>query len=310
MEKNSSTSSSDGVRRFLLRMLLPVVAAVAILCVLLDPVFYQKIVLKNLMSGAHKIYKAYETNLPNEIPIFGSSRAAGSYIPDEIHPDCWNYGIEKTQYEMLEILLSQELKKDKTTPIIINWDYEMYEEWFCNPAYLIPHVDKPEIRAFMGDEYHWSYRIPLIRFYGHYDGYLKNQLAMHSSKNLINKGGFFLKDPFNPKKFARQIEKRKESQQKFAFRIDWDKRFRKLLRDHPERKFILVVAPYHSSYFHNFPGYKRAQDYLTTLEIMENVEVLDFGQAEYPDEMFKNTSHLNLAGARRFSRELKEKLSW
>ncbi|MGZ4056888.1 MAG: hypothetical protein ACXVPM_18390, partial [Bacteroidia bacterium] len=65
-------------------------------------------------------------NIQSEIPIFGSSRAAGSYIPDLLDTNCFNYGVEKTEHLLLELFLKNEYAKKKTTPIIINFDYDCW----------------------------------------------------------------------------------------------------------------------------------------------------------------------------------------
>lgn len=309
MEKNSSTSNSRPVQRFLLRMVLPVVIPVAIFLWVFDGWFARHIVFQNQTTGAAKIHRIYAETHPEEIPIFGSSRAAGSYVPSEIHPHCWNYGIEKTQYGMLRIFLMQELAKPKTTPIIVNLDYAMFDEWFCDIAHLIPNAGHPEIKDFMGEHFTWSYYLPTIRYYGHFDSYFKNNLAQSSGKNLVDHGGFFLRDPYLPKEFARQVKIREKTLQRFFFEKDQILEFDSLLKSHPERDFHIVVAPYHSSYFTYFPEYGYGLRYLDHLDSIPNVKVHNFDRSpDYPDSLFKNTTHLNLKGAQKFSRELKRQI--
>lgn len=310
MEKNSSTSSFKDLQRFLLRIALPVLAVVVIFCYVFDGWFFRNIISQNSTSGAAKIQRMFTELHPEEIPILGSSRAAGSYLPSAIHPDCWNYGIEKTQFSMLEIFLDQELAKEKSAPLIVNFDYELFQSWFCNPAHLIPHVSKPEIREYMGEKFHWTYRIPTIRYFGHFDNYIKNNLATRSTKNLIDHGGFFLKDPFRPAAFKRLVEKRSETTQRWRVNREWDERLFELLRSAPDRKVHFVVAPYHDSYFVDFPNLADGKAYLNKLSALPNVEVHDFGKVDYPDSLWKNTTHLNLDGARRFSEELRADLGW
>lgn len=308
MAKTSSTSNSNPVRRFLLRMVLPVLVPVVVFCLIFDGWFTRTIVFKSQTTGATKIHRIYTEVHPNEIPIFGSSRAAGSYIPSEIDSNCWNYGIENSQFGLIKVLLAQELAKPKSTPVIVNFDYEMFQDFFPDMAHLIPNAHYPEIRAFMGDRFHFSYHIPTIRYFSHFDGYTKNNLAQTRGKNLVDHGGFFLRDPYIDKAFQRQVKTREKSLQRFYFKPTPWMEMDSLLRSHPERMIHLVVAPYHLSYFKRFPEFHYAQYYLAYINRLPNVKVHDFAKTDYPDSLFKNTSHLNLKGAQRFSRELRERI--
>ena len=62
-------------------------------------VFEQYIIYGSKATGASKTNRIlHETHL-NEIPIFGSSRAEGSYVPSILGEDYFNYGIAGTQNE-------------------------------------------------------------------------------------------------------------------------------------------------------------------------------------------------------------------
>jgi hypothetical protein len=53
--------------------------------------FEKKIILKSEISGAYKINRILTSNIENEIPIIGSSRAEGSYVPSKItKKPCFN----------------------------------------------------------------------------------------------------------------------------------------------------------------------------------------------------------------------------
>ena len=83
METSSSTSH---FKRALTRLLLPVLGAIAALCFAVDRLFFTQVILKNTTAGSYKTYRIFHETKPDEIPIFGSSRAAGSYVSEEIDP--------------------------------------------------------------------------------------------------------------------------------------------------------------------------------------------------------------------------------
>ena len=303
METNSSTSSSKELKRFALRFLLPVSLVLAGLCLLADWLVTEFVVFKNESSGAYKVHRMFEELHPEEIPVLGSSRAAGSYVPEHIHPQCFNYGIEKTQYGLTSILLAEELKKDKTTPIIINFDYNFFTDWFGNIAHFIPNLDQAPIRQYVDSNYRAFYDLPALRYYGVYDDYYKTWLGERSSKTHSSRGGFFVKETLA----AADIAKRKKTRSGWAIKPQQDADW-KALMESTKRPIIIVVAPYHDSYFERFTNLPEGQSYLAELNALPNVSVLDMGRVNYDDDHFMNTTHLNYRGAEAFSTALGEKL--
>lgn len=300
METNSSISS---FKRFALRFLLPTAIVLAGLCVLADWLVTEFVVFQNESSGAYKMHRLFDEQHPDEIPVLGSSRAAGSYMPEHIHYQCFNYGIEKTQYRLTSILLAEELAKDKTTPIIINFDYEFFREWFGNMAHFIPNLDQPALRAFAGERHRAFYELPAVRYYGVYDDYYKTWLAERTDKNYSSRGGFFLKAEVAPAAFAAMAKKRRNTPAGWDISPQQDSAWTELLSS-TARPIFVVVAPYHSSYFEALRNLPVGQAYLAKLDSLPNVTVLDFGQTNYPDDHFMNTTHLGYTGAAAFSMEL------
>ena len=80
------------------------------------------VIFKSEISGAYKIERILHEKHGNEIPIFGSSRAEGNIIPSMLDDDCFNYGISGAQANIWLFLLEKELAKNKSTPIVINFD--------------------------------------------------------------------------------------------------------------------------------------------------------------------------------------------
>ena len=75
----------------------------------LNHIFESNIIFKNKISGASKINRIINFSQIDEIPIFGSSRAEGSYIPSIIsEKESFNYGISGTQSNIWLFFLETE----------------------------------------------------------------------------------------------------------------------------------------------------------------------------------------------------------
>ena len=246
--------------------------------------------------------------LSSEIPIFGSSRAAGSYIPDLLDTNCYNYGIEKTEHKLIEVFLKNEFRKNKTTPIIINFDYDIWANWIGDPSNYIPNLQFEEIRNLFLKEDSWYYHVYGIRFYGFYQHYFKTFYASLSKKNFINKGGFFLREKTPIEDLNEDIRMRSVHPAEYCSIKKYENTFSRLLSTNKGRKIFIVLAPYHNSFMKTLKGKELADIYLEKLKKLPNVFVLDYSLIEYPDAYYKNTGHLNYIGAKRFSADLKKDL--
>lgn len=304
MENSSSTSN---FKQALLRLILPVGGGIVLLCFVVDRLFLTQVIYKNSTAGSYKTHRLFHETHPEEIPIFGSSRASGSYVSELIDPNCYNYGIEKTQYVLARIFLEEELKKDKTTPIIINWDYEFFREYKGNIAHFIPSADEPAIAEYIGEDMRWFYHYPAVRFFSVYDDYVKSYIGERSGSSRISNGGFFVTFSPTPAQFERLIEVRRKTVFVWDDPAEKEAEWEKLLTS-TKRPIFLVIAPYHSCYFENFGNMEGAQAYLAKLDAFPNVTVLDFGKMEFPNSAYQNTSHLNYDGAVKFSTALGQRL--
>ena len=300
METSSSTSN---FKRALTRLLLPVLGAIAALCFAVDRLFFTQVILKNTTAGSYKTYRIFHETHPDEIPIFGSSRAAGSYVSEEIDTRCFNYGIERTQLEVASIFLAEEIKKNKTAPIIINWDYEFFRDYKGNIAHFIPSVDQAPIAEYISKDMRWFYQVPALRFFNVYDDYMKSYIGERSGSSKVSNGGFFVTFSPTPEQFARLAETRRKSTFTWDDPADKEVSWEKLLTS-TTRPIVLVIAPYHSSYYDSFRNMEGATGYLAKLDALPNVTVIDLGKMDLPDDHYQNTTHVNYAGAVVFSREL------
>lgn len=308
MDAPSSTSNSKELRKFLLRIILPLAVGAVVVLGVFDYVTTNYLVFSQPMNGAQKINQAVSIADPNQVGIFGSSRASGSYITTTIHPDAWNYGIEFSQYRLMEIMLRAYLKGPGDRPVVVNLDYEIYQNWKGSEANYVPNLSISGVEDLLGKQYHWTHRVPGLRYFGIVDDYAKTQLASIRRRHPIDRGGFYLDVVVPPKEFAKLAAARAAKVNRFHFDALRHRRFLKMIQRHPDREFYMVVAPYHSSYYAQFEGEEYYQIFKRTLAAQPNVHFFDYRHDFYPDSLWHNTTHLTYEGAKIFSARLRADL--
>jgi hypothetical protein len=258
------------------------------------------------ISGAYKINRIINEFHPEEIPIFGSSRAEGCYFPDSISSTCFNYGLSGTQDDVILFFLSEELKKNKTTPIIVNFDMDGLNRSIGDVGYYLYNSNNVGINRLLGDKYKTLYRIPFLKYYGFFEVNCKYYLnSKVNFTKLVSNGGSFEKNSFPEDKFKELVRIRSESVTVFHNDVKLKQHFFSLIRS-TSRKIVIVIAPYHISFFKKFRNLKDFRNFKEELKQFENVEVVDMSQSIKADSLFFDTSHLNYKGAEFFSQQLEE----
>lgn len=305
MAEISSTSSSD---RMPWRFLLPVLAGIAVGCAVLDPLITHGLAWSNPSFGAAKVHRLFTQLHPEEVPILGSSRADGSYVPELIHPDAWNYGIEQTGYKVTRMMLAEELAKPKQGPVIINFDHTFFSPYHPNIAHFIPELRQPAVAACFADRLHWYNHVPMLRYFGVTDEYAKAFLARFSTGTVCSKGGIFVNNTAAPGELAQLVQQRKATRHAWIPHAEEEQAWLDLLAS-TQRTMVVVVAPYHHTYLQTDNNPAAVQAYLDRMEALPHVHVIDLSAMPLPDNCFQNTTHVNWTGAVRFSKELRARLT-
>lgn len=306
-EQNSSISS---FRRFLLRILLPLVLIAGLAIVAFNYVFEQRIVLQCHAIGAYKINRIIKETHPDEIPVFGSSRAEGCFIPDSLGNNFFNYGISAIKYDVTLFFLDEECRKKKNSRLVImNLDLDgMLREVGDVSNYLVNINYKP-VRELVGSKDQVSFHIPLVKYYGRYEIFFRNYLNDKVElTRFSNKGALLQKNVFPKDQFDALVQERRNTATRFANDSTLEKKLFDIINAHPERIFLFVVAPYHSSYYERFENKATVDSFFSKLRAQKNTVVLDFGKQPLDDSMFLNTTHINYKGARVFNHILKDTL--
>src|SRR5690349_11324653 len=113
-------SSISNFKDYTLKVLMPVLLMVGGMAFVFCLLFENYIILGNENCGAYKIDRIITSENKNEIPIFGSSRAEASFIPELLGDNYFNYGLEGTQENVMLFFINEECKKkNKTSPMMI-----------------------------------------------------------------------------------------------------------------------------------------------------------------------------------------------
>ncbi len=307
-QQNSSTSN---FKKFALRIALPLLGGLFLFGLIFEKLFERYVVLGSQINGAYKINRVINETHPGETPIFGSSRALCSFIPDMLGDDYFNYGLSNAQDDMILFCLKHELKKPKTNPtIVINLDIDGLTRSIGDVSYYLYNSNDPQVKRLLASKYRTHYSIPFVKYYGYYEEYCKNMLndKMNLTK-FTNKGASSEKNILTEKKFEEMIMKRKTSRITFKNDPELEKEFDKILDENRNRFFVFVVSPYHSSYFTNYKNYEEMKAFLARWDAKPNVKVYDFSKLALADSLLLNTSHVNYLGAIQFSNTLRDSLS-
>ncbi len=269
--------------------------------------FEKHIILSSQISGPYKVNRII-SEMDNTIPIFGSSRAEGSFVPSLISENCFNFGLSGTQDDVILFMLKEELSKNKNEPILINFDLDGMNYSIGDIGNYLYNISNENVKLLLKDEYSPIYSIPIVKYYGKYDRYISAYLKEKESfGRKTDNGGVYYSQLRTEKYFNTLVEER--IQTKTVFRNDktLENEFYKLVES-TNREIIFIVSPNHYSYYINFSGIDEINKFTKRYSELSNFHFLDFGKVDFPDSLFFNTTHLNYDGAVLFSEMLADSL--
>ena len=299
----------------MVRIILTYVICIGAFLYLIDLFFTEVIIFDNKISNTYKLQRLITNENTNEIPVFGSSKAYRDYFPDSLGANFYNYGMDAASMEVVNLLLSFEVQKEKNTPIIIDFHPGMFSH---NPytnidlKYYIPLMNYDKVENFLKDnEVYKSYHeIFGMRYYGYYYDYLIEYYSQSfQSRKLYAKGGSFEINVTPKKKLEKLLSKRFRAIPSFQHNEELATQLEGMIKEHPERTFLFVESPFHGAVYDKLENYEGMEKYLKHLKEYENVHVLRFDGRDYEDEHFQDAGHMNLKGAKLFSSHLKNKLN-
>ena len=281
---------------------------VALIGLIIDYLFLNHIILKTKSLPAYKYYRMLNENNENEIPIFGSSRAGGSYVPSLISQDVFNYGMDGSNFCSILFLLDKELDKDKESDVIINFDLDGLFFSKEPPFKVIPIYKEAK---YIIDAENIFYNVPFVRFFGSYLYYIRFYLRTHLLfTQLYDGGGLFKIQKKSKIKFQQEIELRKQTYRNFENNQDVIKKLFDMISK-TDRKIWFIIAPYHASFLDNLSdnSKKETKRFMHEIKKFGNVEFLDYRTLfSESEDYFFDTTHITYEGAKAFSKIIKNRL--
>ncbi len=307
---NQQNLSISNFNRFIKQLLLPYAAACILLGLLINYQFENRIVLGSQISGSYKVNRIINELHSSEIAFFGSSRAEGTFIPDSLVKEGFNYGMSGIQDDVVLFFLDEECRKSsKSTPIVINFDLDGLNYSLGDVSSYIYNSNYKPVRQLMDSSYKTIYNFPLLKYYGVFELYFKFYLTdKFNLTKFVSKGASIEKNELTANKFEALVKERLASTNFFNNDPLLSAKLITIIKSNTNRKFIFVIPPYHNSFFKGFVNANEASIFLNSLKKLNNVVVLDFSKAHFVDIDFLNTSHLNLRGAIKFNRILNDSL--
>lgn len=303
-----------------------------------DYIFSEWIIFNKDFSNQAKLRRLIEHNEANEIPIFGSSKARSSFIPDSISRYAYNYAMEASNFDVIEFLLDIECKKDKSTSIILEFNQSFFvhsPDYTINAATFIPNLNYNFVKDFLikNDRFEFQFLLPGFRYFGFYFYYARFLLKKDfGTKKIISKGGNFAK--LVPKKEVFQnyvnarlradktrrlyLNKRNDIKKAisaeeslildylnrtllFSANEERIKVFEDFFIKNPDRTFLVVYTPQHWSELKMVSNYNEILELFDSWEKrFPNLKVFNYANMDLDDDCFKDSSHLNIKGARIF----------
>lgn len=247
----------------------------------------------------YKMYRLFVDHPADELPIFGSSRAASNYVPSMISPKAFCYGIDGSGMNETLFLVENYLRENpKGGPIIINldpWGFpKSHEGGFVSDYTLSPIAPEPQCS------------IPGVRMIGKLREVFASWLNQRkSSTKRIDNGAILQLVNRTPQEWE-FIESKIED---WGFNIDeeWRNRIMNLSKL-SERCIIWVVGPCIQSWRDKFSGRAKLVQWLKVLQSKPNFTVVDLYEMDCPLSISFDDKHLNAQGAEIFSRMLSKKI--
>lgn len=260
-------------------------------------------------SAAHKMLRLFRTHPAGEIAILGSSRASQNLVPSLLSPAAFNYGMDGSGQGETLLLLEAVLAREDTAPILVNLD-----PWGFPPAGAISLVgdyrlvlSEPGVRALLPPEKRrWVDRVPGLRFYGalrpNLTAWLNGRLGF---TKRIDRGATLQVLSRTPKEWAVINATLRPS----GFSVDavWKARIQALAH-RAQRPIVWVVGPCAPRWAELYTGEAELSAFLGWLETLPNQVVINLYALPYGEALFMDPTHLNLEGAKRFTRALREEL--
>lgn len=270
-----------------------------------------KLIFSSTNTSLYKMYRLFKEPVQNEIPILGSSRAEAGLVPSELSPRAFNYGLSGSgQWETLFHLKVVCDRKDVSL-VIVNLDpWGIQGKGGFQGHYALAH-GSPMMKGYENQtKVAILDRVPGTRFYGRFRSNIGECLnSVLAATKKIDNGAILQRLSRNEEEWEYIIGKCKGA--KFSVSEETWKEYQEVLHSHPNVTVVFVVSPVAPPWWDRYEGEEKLHEFLCEASTLNNVRVIDMCSTnidKYDLSYFMDLTHLNEAGAHRFTRELKQKL--
>lgn len=294
------------MKQFLAFVLVLFVVAIGFL--LLNDGLVRVLVFSSSNANMYRMYRLFNAS-DDDLPILGSSRAEANFAPSEIGSKAFNYGLSGSPQGETIIHLKALLQRGHQGPIIVNldpWgigglepvqgDYRLVFSDLLREANTIKGLD-------------WTDRSAGLRFYGKLRTALADYInAKRSVTKAIDNGAILQRVSRSADEWKYIIE--------HCHPVDFTVNdvvmadYEKVLKG-PHPPIIFVVSPISKPWYDRWHGQDQLTKLIAKLKTFPNTCVIDLcthNVDSYDLDDFMDLTHLNEKGARRVSKELKQKL--
>ena len=302
------------MKKFLLIMLGVVVWA--IICVAFYDVANVWLIRHAPGNSAYKIERLLANGEVDEIPILGSSRAETCYAPSVLGTNVFNYGISGSCIRETLFHLRMVLERKTSGDVIVNldpWGFAYYgtekKSGFAG-SYGLAAVRTAVREGLPEGLISLSDWLPGIRFQGRLRANLTAWLnARKAVTKKVDHGAALLKRSRTEQEW--EVIDSTLKAEPFAIPNDEVeaelKEIDRLLKERPQVHVFWVVAPASPSWRRLYTGEEALGRFLAGLHGQQCAVNLLMNE-EFDKDDFADPTHLNLQGADKFSRLLKERI--
>jgi len=304
--ENSSISGFN-MKRFLLYVTGLCVATIILL--LANEFLNRYLIFSSSNANPYKMYRLFIEQPKNEIAILGSSRAEAGFAPKELSDAAFNYGLSGSAMRETAFHLQAIVERDENSLVIVNLDPWGLGNGKFQGRYRFATAS-PLVKAEPKVGLTFLDRIPGVRFHGELRGNIaqcmNNRIA--ATKTMEN-GAILQRLSRNQAEWEYIISKSKPMG--FARNQEAEDALKSVFEKNTRHEIVFVVSPVAEPWWERFTGKEELIELEHWLSKFQRVHVIDHMMlgAHYDLSEFMDLTHLNEHGARRFTRELKDKLT-
>lgn len=270
------------------------------------------LMLRSPSNNAGKIHRLLVESPAGNIPLFGSSRACGNFAPSLIDDRVYNYGVNGMSIAESLFLINRYLERHNEGIILINldpWGFVNENHVKFIGDYRLAGIRSEVREALPNGKLKWQDWMPLVRFQGSLRSSLTAYInSLHPTTKRIDKGSELLLNSRTKEEW--EVINKGVRAQPFAKADNCSELLKEMYSKRGNVTIVWIVSPISPYWYSLYTGNDDLQMFLKEESAKENVYTFNYvGRTEdFPTELFVDPTHMNVHGAEKFSRMLRDDL--